>query len=71
MLLNFNLNPENYTASVGYQRRYREQNQEIRVRITGLGYVSHPLSYTIIEKRVDKLLTNMLSKDEHRYPKSF
>ena len=52
MLLNFNLNPENYTASVGYQRRYREQNQEIRVRITGLGYVSHPLSYTIIEKEL-------------------
>ena len=52
MLLNFYLNPENYTVSVGCQRRIREQNQEIRVRITGLGYVSHPLSYTIIEKEL-------------------
>jgi len=67
MLLNFYLNPENYTVSVGCQRRNREQNQEIRVRIIGLGYVSLPLA----EKRVDKLLTNMLSKVDHGYPRSF
>ena len=67
MLLNLNLKPENYMDSVVYKRCNRNQNREIRVRIIGLGYVSLPLT----EKRVDKLLTNMLSKVDHGYPRSF